>query len=62
MCENKDMSAPAPEVLGLATSTCVLAAMIVLGFAKGMLDRVSVRSCPSCGHQIRAGGRCGCTS
>jgi hypothetical protein len=55
------MSLPASDVLTLASSTCVLAAMIVLGVAKGMLDRSWLRLCPSCGRYVRAGARCGCT-
>jgi hypothetical protein len=55
------MSLTASEVLTLASSTCVLAAMIVLGVARGMLDRSRLRLCPSSGRYVRAGARCGCT-
>ncbi len=54
------MPLPASELPALATSTCVLAAMIVLGVSRGMLDRSWLRLCPSCGRYVRAGRRCGC--
>jgi hypothetical protein len=54
------MTLPTPELLGLMSSTCVLAAMIVLALSKSMLTRSWLRLCPSCGRYVRAGGRCGC--
>jgi len=53
------MSSISPELLALASSTTVLAAMIVLGLSKGLLTRSSLRHCPSCGRYARA-GHCGC--
>jgi hypothetical protein len=53
------MSSISPELLGLASSTCVLAAMLVLGLSKGILTRTPLRQCPSCGRYVRA-GHCRC--
>jgi hypothetical protein len=53
------MSAHSPELLTLASSTCVLAAMLVLGVSKGLLSRAPLRQCPSCGKYVRNGHRCG---
>ena len=47
-------------LLALASSTFTLAAMLVLGLAKGLLNRVPLRQCPSCGRYVKA-GRCGCS-
>jgi len=52
------MSSHSPELFALATSTCVLAAMIVLGVSKGLLSKAPLRHCPSCGRYFRAGHRC----
>jgi hypothetical protein len=52
------MSSISPELLTLASSTCVLAGMIVLGVSKGLLSRSPLRQCPSCGRYFRAGHRC----
>jgi hypothetical protein len=46
-------------LLALASSSFALAAMLVLGVAKGMLNRTSLRLCPSCGRYIR-NGHCAC--
>jgi hypothetical protein len=54
------MSSISPDLLALATSTCVLAAMLVLALSKGMLSRAPLRQCPSCGRYVRNGGHCGC--
>jgi hypothetical protein len=54
------MSSISPELFALATSTCVLAAMLVVGVAKGMLSRAPLRHCPSCGRYVKPGGRCRC--
>jgi len=48
------------ELLTLASSTCVLAAMLILGVAKGLLSRTSMRLCPSCGRYVKSNGRCAC--
>jgi hypothetical protein len=48
------------EYLTLASSTCVLAAMLVLGLSKGLLSRTSLRLCPSCGRYVKPNGRCAC--
>jgi len=49
------MSSMSPELVSLASSTCVLAAMLVLGLSKGILIRSPLRHCPSCGRFVRAG-------
>jgi hypothetical protein len=54
------MSSHSPELFALASSTCVLAAMLVLGLTKGLLSRAPLRHCPSCGGYVKAGGRCRC--
>jgi hypothetical protein len=54
------MTSQAPELIGLASSTCVFAAMIVLGVSKGLLNRTPLRHCPSCGRYVRLGARCRC--
>jgi hypothetical protein len=54
------MTSQAPVLLALTSSTCVLAAMIVLGVSKGLLNRTPLRHCPSCGRYVRVGARCGC--
>jgi hypothetical protein len=54
------MSLPPSDLPALATSTCVLAAMIVLGVSRGMLEQSWLRQCPSCGRYVRAGRRCAC--
>ena len=48
------------ELPTLASSTCVLAAMLVLALSKGLLSRPSLRQCPSCGRFVRPNGRCAC--
>jgi len=54
------MTLMTPELGALASSTFVLAAMIVLGLSKGLLTKASLRQCPSCGRYVRAGGHCRC--
>ena len=54
------MSSHSPELFALASSTCVLAAMLVLGLAKGLLNRSPLRLCPSCGRYVKPGDRCHC--
>jgi hypothetical protein len=54
------MSSIQPELFALASSTCVLAAMLVLGLSKGLLTRTPLRHCPSCGRYVRTGGNCNC--
>ncbi|HEX3455877.1 MAG TPA: hypothetical protein VHS03_14730 [Gaiellaceae bacterium] len=54
------MTSQAPELITFASTTCVLAAMIVLGVSKGVLNRTALRHCPSCGRYVRLGARCGC--
>jgi len=54
------MSSTSQELVALASSTCVLAAMLVLGLSKGLLTRMPLRHCPSCGRYVRAGGHCNC--
>ena len=54
------MSSISPELVALASCTCVLAAMLVLGLSKGLLSRSPLRHCPSCGRYVRAGAHCGC--
>jgi hypothetical protein len=53
------MPSHSPELFALASSTSALAAMLVLGVAKGLLTRPTLRQCPSCGRYFRAGHRCG---
>jgi hypothetical protein len=60
-CDKQGVFSNSAELLALATSTCVLAAMLVLGMAKGLLVRASLRHCASCGHLVRIGERCGCS-
>jgi hypothetical protein len=55
------MFSMSPELFALATSTYVLAAMLVLSVGKGMLSRAPLRHCPSCGRFVKTGGRCRCT-
>ena len=43
----------------LTTASTVLAAMLVLGVWKGMLQRPSLRLCPSCGRYVKH-GHCRC--
>lgn len=54
------MTSQAPELMALASSTCVLAAMIVLAVSKGVMTRTPLRHCPSCGRYVRFGARCRC--
>jgi len=49
------------DLFPLATSTCALAAMLMLGLKKGLLVRASLRHCASCGRLVRTGERCGCS-
>jgi hypothetical protein len=37
-----------------------LAAMLVLGVSKGILQRQNLRLCPSCGRYVKRRGRCAC--
>lgn len=54
------MSSIHPELFVLGSSTCALAAMLVLGLSKGLLNRAPLRHCPSCGRYRRPGGHCSC--
>jgi hypothetical protein len=54
------MSPNPAELLMLATSTSVLAAMLVLGLSKGLLTRSSLQYCPSCGRYVKPNRRCAC--
>jgi hypothetical protein len=54
------MSSVQPELFALASSTCVLAAMLVLGLSKGLFTRAPLRHCPSCGRYKRAREHCNC--
>jgi len=49
-----------PMVTTFGAASAALAAMLVLGLVKGLLQRPAQRLCPSCGRYVKR-GHCRCT-
>jgi hypothetical protein len=49
-------------VAALGSASLSLAAMLVLGVCKGVLQRQNLRLCPSCGRYVKRGSQCRCFS